>query len=133
MTCRGREEGCPGHNWARAAELIALMRVLVEWAEANDAFPSFPGDGVLEFFCADGKTRLQRLGENLYVEVSSDTPPETIYVLLGEGFLVQMIGTREFEDGDLTFSLDLVEGYEQARTWLLAHTAGPASDRPVFH
>lgn len=133
MTTRWWDKCCPSHNWARAAELIALMRALVEWAEANNAFPISPRDGVREFVCADGKTRLQKLGENFHVEVSSVVPPETTYVLMGEGFLVQMIGTQEFEGGDMTFSMDLVEGHEEVRLWLLANTAGPASDRATFH
>ena len=118
MTEKRGGESSESQTGEYSLELISLLKALVDREAADDLSAL-----VDEFSFDGGMTKLQCFGPNFDLDMDSDVPRETIYVLSGQGFLVQMRYSRNPVSGEATCSLEHVEGADEARRWLRSQRA----------
>lgn len=69
----------------------------------------------------NGTVTLEHLGPDAPEEVEENEGLEDYtYRLRGEDFFVEVLVTRHTGSSETNYELDFVEGYEQARKWLLS-------------
>jgi hypothetical protein len=122
MTEKRGDESGDSRTGEGSHELIGLLKALVD-REISDELSAMVDD----FSFDDGTTKLQCFGPNFDMDMDPDVPRETIYVLSGQGFLIQMRYSRNAVSGTAVCSLEHVEGADAAKRWLRSQPADSGS------